>query len=173
MGTTAAQPLRLFTALWPDATTASAIADWQAAWQWPAQASRTRPERLHVTLHFLGNVAPGRVAELVDGLRVPFESFSLELGGGEVWPNGVAVLLPREQPAALTRLHVQLGKAVRQLQLPVDERPYRPHVTLARRARGAMPPPREANLRWRVDCGYVLARSLPGGAGYEVLHRFG
>jgi len=55
----------------------------------------------------------------------------------------------------------------------VDERPYRPHVTLARRARGAPPPPTGADLRWRVAGGYVLARSLPGGAGYEILHRFG
>jgi RNA 2',3'-cyclic 3'-phosphodiesterase len=173
METLAAQPLRLFTALWPDASTTSAIANWQAAWQWPAQASRTKPQRLHMTLHFLGNVAGNRVAELVDGLRVPFEAFTLEFGTGEVWPNGVAVLLPREQPAALSRLHARLGDAVRRLQLPVDDRPYRPHVTLARRSRGATPAPGEANLHWRVAGGYVLARSLPGGAGYEILHRLG
>jgi len=126
-----------------------------------------------MTLHFLGNVAASRVAELVEGLSMPFEPFSLEFGTGEVWPNGVAVLLPRDQPAALTRLHARLGEAAGRLQLPVDDRPYRPHVTLARRARGATPPSAGADLRWRVHGGYVLARSLPGGAGYEVLHRFG
>ncbi|MGZ5196110.1 MAG: RNA 2',3'-cyclic phosphodiesterase [Ramlibacter sp.] len=173
MGTMPAQPLRLFTGLWPDAATAAEIARWQAGWQWPSQAAPTQPERLHVTLHFLGNVAGTRVAELVDGLRVPVDAFTLEFGAGEVWPNGVAVLLPSEQPAALSRLHARLGDAVRRLQLPVEERPYRPHVTLARRARGASPPPAGADLRWRVADGYVLACSLPGGAGYEILHRFG
>jgi hypothetical protein len=43
---------------------------------------------------------------------------------------------------------------------------------LARRARGATPPSAGANLRWHVAGGYVLARSLPGGKGYEILHRF-
>ena len=69
-------------------------------------------------------------------------------------------------------LHSGLGKALRQLQLPVDDRPYRPHVTLARRSRGAVRPSAQAELRWHVSGGYVLARSLPGGTGYEILHRF-
>jgi RNA 2',3'-cyclic 3'-phosphodiesterase len=172
MGTTAAQPLRLFTALWPDTATTAAIAAWQAAWQWPAPASRTGPDRLHLTLHYFGNVASGRIAELVDGLEVPVDAFTLAFGTGEVWPKGVAVLLPREQPAALTQLHARIGDAAHRLHLPVEERPYRPHVTLARRARGASPPSAGANLRWQVAGGYALVRSLPGGAGYEILHRF-
>jgi hypothetical protein len=27
-------------------------------------------------------------------------------------------------------------------------------------------------LRWRIEEGFVLVRSLPGGAGYQVLERF-
>jgi RNA 2',3'-cyclic 3'-phosphodiesterase len=122
MDNTAAQPLRLFTALWPDAAPTAAIAAWQAAWQWPTQASPTRPERLHMTLHFLGNVAGNRVAGLVEGLRVPFDAFSLELGAGEIWPNGVAVVLPREQPAALARLHSPLSSGRSRAATPTARR---------------------------------------------------
>jgi RNA 2',3'-cyclic 3'-phosphodiesterase len=173
METTPALSLRLFTALWPGSALAADIARWQTAWQWPAQAARIMPERLHVTLQFLGNVPAARLPELVDGLNVQFEPFTLALGAGEVWRNGVAVLLPDEVPAALAGLHSRLGDAVRRLGLSPEERPYRPHVTLARRAWGATPPAAGADLRWRVAGGYVLVRSLPGGAGYEILERFG
>jgi RNA 2',3'-cyclic 3'-phosphodiesterase len=173
METTPVRPLRLFTALWPGEAVAAEIARWQSAWQWPSQVARIKPERLHVTLHFLGDVAVARLPEVVQQLKVEFDPFALELGAGEVWPNGVAVLLPAGQPLALNRLHTRLAAAVRRLGLSVEERPYRPHVTLARRAWGASAPPRAAGLRWRVDSGYVLARTLPGGAGYEIVQRFG
>jgi RNA 2',3'-cyclic 3'-phosphodiesterase len=172
METTAARPLRLFIALWPDKVLAAEIGAWQAAWLWPQQAVRIKHDRLHMTLHFLGDVAAARVPELVEHLKVAFDPFTLEFGVGEVWPNGVAVLLPNEQPAALAKLHQRLGDAVRRLGVPVEGRPYRAHVTLARRAWGAARPPVTPDLKWRVDSGYVLARSLPGGAGYEILQRF-
>jgi len=70
------------------------------------------------------------------------------------------------------RLHAALRRELVVLDLPVEARPCRAHVTLARRARGAKPPPQGPALRWRIDAGFVLVRALPGGAGYEVLERF-
>jgi RNA 2',3'-cyclic 3'-phosphodiesterase len=172
MDTTAARPLRLFTALWPGEPLVARMAGWQRNWRWPPRAACIRPERLHATLHFLGDVPAARIPELAQGLQVPFEPFTLEFGAAEVWPNGVAVLLPHEPPAALASLHGRLGDAVRRLGLPTEARPYRPHVTVARRAWDASPAPVPAGLRWRVDGGYLLVRSLPGGAGYEPLARF-
>ncbi|HMA07197.1 MAG TPA: RNA 2',3'-cyclic phosphodiesterase [Ramlibacter sp.] len=165
-------PLRLFVALWPDPATREAVAQWQNAWKWPDRAAPEKPERLHLTLHFLGNVPAQRVAALVGGLRVPCEPFSLELGRGEVWPNGVAVLRPESVPPPLLALHAALSQRVTDFGLPVDSRPFRPHITLARRATGARAPPRGPRLRWQADHGYVLVSSLPGGAGYKVLARF-
>jgi RNA 2',3'-cyclic 3'-phosphodiesterase len=172
METTAARPLRLFIALWPDKVLAAEIGAWQAAWLWPEKAARIKPDRLHMTLRFLGDVAAAGLPELVEHLKLAFDPFMLEFGVGEVWPNGVAVLLPNEQPAALAKLHQRLGDAVRRFGLPVEETRYRAHVTLARRAWGASRPPAPPDLEWRVDSGYVLVRSLPGGAGYEILQRF-
>jgi RNA 2',3'-cyclic 3'-phosphodiesterase len=169
----AGRPLRLFTALWPGDALRHAIASWQQAWSWPAEAARVKADRLHLTLHFLGNVPAGRLPDLLRGLRVPFEPFDLSLGEGEVWSNGVAVLRPQRAPPALVRLHAALDQQLSGLALPPEERPYRPHVTLARRARGAKPPREGLHLRWRIDTGYVLVRSLPGAAGYQVLQRFG
>ena len=168
-----AAPLRLFVALWPDPATRAAIAQWQRAWDWPLRAAPVKAERLHLTLHFLGDVPAGRLGEIAAGLRGPFEPFELEFGHGEVWPNGIAVLEPADTPPQLERLHAALRDAVVALGLAVDMRPFRPHVTLSRRARGAKPPAQQPRLCWRVDQGYVLARSPGGGAGYEIVRQFG
>jgi RNA 2',3'-cyclic 3'-phosphodiesterase len=165
--------MRLFTALWPPDPVRAAIANWQARWEWPRAAAPVRPERLHITLHFLGEVPVARFADLARALRVPFEPFELALGTGEVWPSGVAVLQPHAVPPALARLHAALGARLAMHAWPLDARPYRPHVTLARRAHGARPPPEGPGLRWPAGDGYVLVRSLPGGAGYEVIERLG
>lgn len=168
-----AAPLRLFVALWPDPATRAAIAHDQQAWSWPSRAAPVKAERLHLTLHFLGDVPARRLGEVAAGLRTHFEPFDLELGQGEVWANGVAALVSARTPTQLERLHAGLSDAVVALGLAVDTRPYRPHVTLARRALGAKPPARERRLRWRVDQGHVLVRSLPGGAGYRVIESLG
>ena len=91
-------PMRLFVALWPDPVTRAAIAQWQRAWDWPPRAAPVKAERLHLTLHFLGDVPAGRLGEIAAGLRSPFEPFELEFGHGEVWPNGIAVLEPADTP---------------------------------------------------------------------------
>lgn len=163
---------RLFLALWPDAATRDAIARWQQGWAWPAGAARVRAERLHLTLHFLGNVESARVAALVAGLRVPFRPFILQFGQGELWLHGVAVLAPTQVPEALQALHGRLAGALKAQGLPTQEREFRPHVTMARRAAHAAPPARGPALTWQVRDGYVLARSLPGGQGYGILARF-
>ncbi len=165
--------LRLFLALWPDDRIRTGVTQWQQAWSWPSHAALVQPQRLHLTLHFLGDVPADRLTGLKGQLRVTFEPLALHLGQGEVWPHGVAVLRPEHTPTELTRLHGALADALVAASLPVDAREYRPHVTLARRASGAKAPAEGPGLRWHARQGYVLARSLPGGAGYEVLERFG
>ena len=166
-------PLRLFLALWPDAATRAGLAAWQQDWAWPARAARVATERLHMTLHFLGDVPAERLPALLRGIDIRMERFDLQFGRAELWPGGIAVLRPRHTPPALMRLHAGLGDALRRLDLPVESRPFRAHVTLARRAAGATPPAHGPELAWPVDTGYALVRSLPGGAGYQVLQRFG
>jgi RNA 2',3'-cyclic 3'-phosphodiesterase len=161
---------KLFLALWPDEGTRDAIAGWQSLWQWPQGAKLVGRERLHLTLHFIGNVPVARRAELVDGLRVSFEPMELAFGFGQLWPGGIAVLRPT-QPPPLLALHARLAQALQQLALPVEDRPFRAHVTLARKAAGATAPG-DASLRWVADSGYVLVQSLANGGRYEVLERF-
>jgi 2'-5' RNA ligase len=164
---------RLFLALWPPPQVRDALVESVRHWPWPDAARLTRPERLHATLHFIGSVPLGRLDEARRALSVPFEPFEWDFTRPEVWRGGIAVLCPAEVPAALARLHEALGVRLRQLELPVEERPYRPHVTLARKAQALKAPAQVAAVRWRAEHGYHLVRTLPGGQGYESLARFG
>lgn len=164
-----ARSARLFLALWPDEPVRQALLACRDAWHWGRDAGRVPPRHLHLTLHFLGEVPRRRVAELMQGLAVPVTPFELVLGPLAVWPNGVVVWEPVARPAELTRLHDELGQALVRLDVPLEERGYRPHVTLARRARGAIAPVSAAPLAWPVD-GYALVESCPGvPRRYEVL----
>jgi 2'-5' RNA ligase len=167
------ETLRLFTGLWPDNALRAAIAQWQGQWQWPQRASIVKADRLHLTLHFLGDIDASTLPALTKALRVRFEPFELEFGRAGVWPNGVAVLEPHSKPLQLLALHERIGAALRALKIPLDTRPYRPHITLARRAFSARAPQQGPGLQWRAESGFVLVRSMPGGAGYQVIERFG
>ena len=164
--------LRLFLGLWPDAEVLERLVALADGWSWPAQVRRSAPDQLHLTLHFLGNVPAVRLPDLRAGLRTEWSGCALDLDRGTVWPGGIAVLEASQVPPPLARLHAELGEELRELGVPVESRPYRPHVTLARKAAGAQPPPFEP-LRWHTGPGYALVRSAGGGRGYETLQSFG
>lgn len=164
--------LRLFLALWPPPDVLPLLVANAEAWEWNAEAKRTRPERLHITLHFIGNVPAQRLPELGTGLDAVWTGGELELDAATVWRGGIAVLEARRVPPVLMALHDALGERLRALDLPVEARPWRPHVTLARKAFGARPPA-FAPLGWRAGPAYALVRTMGGGRGYETLQAFG
>jgi 2'-5' RNA ligase len=163
---------RLFLGIWPPPAVRAEIERAADAWAWPATARRTRAERLHATLHFIGNVPQSRVAQVQNALRVPWKGgATLSLDRAEVWPGGVAVLEALHVPAALAELHAGLAEGLVDLALPVETRGWRPHVTLARKAQGAQPGALTP-IAWRLEASYALVRSLPGGAGYAPVQVF-
>jgi 2'-5' RNA ligase len=163
---------RLFLALWPDPATREALRAWRDAWTWPRGASPVHTDKLHLTLHFLGDQPRARLPELLDGFTVPFTPFDLRIDTAALWHNGIAVLAPTQPPQALLDLHTQLTQALVALGLQPEQRSYRPHVTMARRAAGAGLPPPGLVLDWRTDR-YALVESQPGnGGGYTVLREY-
>lgn len=164
----ALETLRLFIALWPDTHTRQALSALQAKQNWPLSARPTAAPDLHVTLHFLGQLPQYQLAPLLTALPAVPLSLDLCFDHLEVWPNQVATLTLSVVPDALIQLHETIGDSLRQIELQPDPRPYRPHVTLARKAQGlqaVMPRP----LDWRSQ-GYVLALS---DRGYHVLQHYG
>jgi RNA 2',3'-cyclic 3'-phosphodiesterase len=163
--------VRLFVALWPSDATRAALQAHAQAWAWPPAARRTLPQRLHITLHFLGSVDAGLVPALRQGLDLAWAGCELLLDRPQVWPGGIAVVEAGEMPPELAALHASLGERIASLGLSLESRRYRPHVTLARKAVDAQPAP--APVRWQARPGFALVRSHPGGRGYENLQLFG
>ena len=160
---------RLFLALWPDPAMRHLLQERRDAWGWPKGATPVPADKLHVTLHFLGGQPGERLPEFLDGLKVPFEPFRLELATATVWHNGIAVLEPGQAPPELLALHARLSDALVALGLHREARPYRPHVTMARRATGALLPSNASPIAWDVR-GYALVESTNGV--YTVLRDY-
>lgn len=160
---------RMFIALWPDDAVRHQLAAWRDGWRWPRSATPVRSERLHMTLHFIGELPAERIDEAATALARPRTPFELTFGRNVLWPHGIAVLEPASTPVALIDLHTTLAEALRTLALPVDQRDFKPHVTLARRANGALPAADGPAIRWKIDR-YALMRSHPGH--YEVVREY-
>jgi 2'-5' RNA ligase len=167
-----ASTTRLFVALWPNPAIRHALRERRDQWDWPRGASPVHTDKLHMTLHFLGGIPTEQVPELRRGLAVPFTPFRLSLGVPKLWPHGIAVLEPHEEPPELLALHARLADALLTLGLQPEARKFRPHVTLARRANSAVVPPEAEKLVWDI-AGYALVESRPGnGGGYTVLEQY-
>jgi 2'-5' RNA ligase len=163
---------RLFFALWPDDATRSRLS---FVTRRAVQACGGRPiakSNLHLTVAFLGDLTEAglEVARGVPPIEVG--AFDLTLDALGVWPESrILWLAPLAPPAALGELEAKLWDALAERGFTPEERIYRPHVTLARRAR----PVEETvePVQWHVS-ELVLIESLPYGdkAHYEVLGRW-
>lgn len=165
-------PLRLFFALWPDRALQGRMAAVAAPMQRQCGGRRVVAPLLHITLAFLGDTAPERVADL-QGLAagIAVTPFILRLTQAGVWPrSGIGWLAPSECPPPLLALVQQLNAALGQAGFPVERRPYRPHITVLRKAVRAPADPVAVDIDWPV-AGFALLQSTLGkhGPEYRVL----
>lgn len=163
---------RLFLALWPNEAVRGQLAGHARYWTWPAGCLPYAPADWHVTLHFIGNVQSERFAEIVARAQVPLEPFDLVLDQPQVWHRGLAVLRASAWPEALRVLHGQLGRALQGLGLPVDSRPYQPHVTLARNASAVLPPTACAPVVWPVRSYALVVSTGSREQRYQVIRQY-
>lgn len=161
---------RLFFALWPEEGVRAQLAS-----AWPAATLDGRPVRgdnLHLTLVFLGSVDRDTHAcaeRAADAVRCA--SFELVFDATGYFPRPQVVwIAPTHPPAELDVLVQALRAALAPCGLVLEARPYRPHLTLARkvRRRPALPP--ISPIRWPVrGFSLVESRSHPGGVRYVPL----
>ena len=103
------------------------------------------PSRVHVTLHFFGELQPRDVDDVGHALggAVPAPPFDLQLGGGGVFPPAgrprVLWLGFAEGADALTRVHAWIAPRVAGVGQPDRHAAFTPHVTVARVRREATP----------------------------------
>jgi 2'-5' RNA ligase len=167
--------VRLFFALWPDEQVRARLAQWSSALRALCGGRPTRPENLHLTLAFLGSVEDARVAEVERASgEVAARASALVLDQSGYWKhNRIAWAGAAVVPEELEALVSDLRGALERSHIRFDAKPFVPHVTLLRDARGSQALPALDPIDWEMD-GFVLVRSPAGrGRPYEVLKYWG
>lgn len=109
-----------------------------------------RPEAIHLTLKFLGEVQESRLQEIISALASAVEPFQATLrpaglggfGGSRLRVVWVGLEGDTEVMATLAR---RVDHALRPLRFPRERRPFAPHLTLAR-VQDRVPPPERRRL---------------------------
>ena len=184
--------MRLFLAVSPDEAARNRIdalhiqvertvGDAAPALRWVA------PAVAHLTVHFLGEIETTRVSALVAALEstVPVELFDLTLGSPEVSPRKGpprVIWMPVVSGVEpLTQVHRTLGERLARAGVPIEPRPFAPHLTIARvrdreerrsRLLGArLRDLRAPSIGWRVDHVTLFRSDLSGPTPkYDALH---
>jgi 2'-5' RNA ligase len=172
--------LRLFFALWPDDSQRerllrerllSAIRDVR-----PAAGGRAVPTgNLHVTLAFLGNVAPERVPDLraVAAARV-WPDTCLVFDRLAWWPKARLLCLEAQPlPPAFAEAVRAFHEDLRLKGFSIERRPFRAHITVARNVASAPVDPHGQQIppiSWPVqEVVLVASTPTPDGSVYRVL----
>ena len=111
-----------------------------------APVAWTAPKNLHITLNFLGEIAPERVPLVEREMRSVasgIDPFSLTAEGGGAFPgtrNPRVLWVGFLEPLELVRqLQQNMEDALSRAGFPRENRPFHPHITVGR-SRGALPP---------------------------------
>lgn len=155
--------VRLFFALWPDGPSMAATA---ALGQEVTLASAGRAvpaTNIHLTLAFLGHQPKTCIPSITQAVATIDEpAFELGLDTLGYWRKvKVAWVGTDASPPELAALNSRIVAALSAIGIRVDDRPYHPHVTLARKATAPVGGKLQRGIVWRVD-EFSLVASIPG-----------
>ncbi|HVF64941.1 MAG TPA: RNA 2',3'-cyclic phosphodiesterase [Casimicrobiaceae bacterium] len=170
-GETRGRKQRLFYALWPDAAARKALVRLAEEIARDGQGRAPRDVNLHLTVAFVGEVPVESVEALstigahAAGSVAPFRIVLERLGGTSY---GVAWLAPAAAVEPLHALHLELRSQLVAAGHALEQRMFRPHITLARDRirsvqRGSVP-----SIGWTVEAlSLVASTPAPGGSDYR------
>ena len=163
---------RLFFALWPDDRQRDRLRDQISPLAKLVEGQVVYRGNWHVTTAFIGDFPEARVAELqARAAEIAVEPFRLRFDRVEFWPRPkVASLVASTVPPELQRLVDAQISLLADFDITVEDRTYRPHITVVRRARPfeTQRLAQAAMIEWT---GFELVESIsqPGGATYRPL----
>lgn len=181
--------IRAFIALDLPAGVHRALAGLQQEWQQTAApVSWIKPESIHLTLKFLGNIANDQVGEIqahLRGIAITAAPFRLQPLGCGAFPSIKQMRVVWVGLQGATEALLQLQKAVEEALVPLgfapEGRPFRAHLTLGRvKGRRHLQLLQEAVLRRRgfqaeafdvTDVVLYRSELRPEGARYTALLR--
>ncbi len=163
---------RLFFALWPDDRVRAALTAQRDVVAHDYRGRPMRPDTLHLTLVFVGQVPELKVPTLIAcGDRVHVPSFRLDVDARSHFkPIKLAWLGCTEPPDALHILQSRLRAEIERAGFELDDVPFEPHITLARSCTLFPAPQAVPHVDWHVES-FVLVDShqTPAGPLYRVL----
>ena len=164
--------MRLFFALWPPADTARSLAEWAAEVGQQSGGRTTAVENIHLTLAFLGETEPDKAIAAARDVKAPHYGLPID-AAQYVKRNEMVWVGPASMPAELGALAADLHHALRAAGFVLEERPFRAHITLIRKARSPKSIPPLPRVAWPV-AEFLLMRSRTSSEGstYEPLERF-
>ncbi|MPZ64314.1 MAG: RNA 2',3'-cyclic phosphodiesterase [Pseudonocardiaceae bacterium] len=172
--------MRLFVALTPPADVVEELQARVAALRDLEQDLRwSRPEQWHLTLAFLGEVSDETCGELAGQLGTAagrHPPLTLSFGGGGRFGHRVLWTRVHGERDRLRRLANAVRAAARRSGLATEQRPYLPHLTLARAAGSADLRPLVDALApyegrsWTADELHLMHSRLGAGPGGTALH---
>jgi 2'-5' RNA ligase len=131
--------LRLFTAIELTESARAAIAGEQRALgRGMGQLRLVRPEQMHLTLVFIGEVSASRAAAIADLMTgdIPVQPFRIGFGGLGAFPaRGAPRVLYLDVVTGMSAaidLHDKVADRLVSAGVRRDERPFHPHLTLGR-----------------------------------------
>lgn len=132
-----------------------------------------RRETLHLTLAFIGGIAPERLAQLEDiAAAIGLPPFDLLFDRLQCLPRKrIAWASAGTLPAGLPELAANLKARLKTAGFRTEERPFSAHVTLLRNANcPAGTPDDSLHIEWPVRY-FVLVESelKPEGASYRII----
>lgn len=162
---------RLFFALWPDDGVRMAL-DEVGQSLLGKRIKRIPAANLHITLAFAGSVTVGvrKCLEAAAGTQ-QLAPFDLLLDTCGYWPGPrIAWIGPAHTPPALWSLVGALRTVFETCGLPVETRPYQPHVTLARKISRLANDTPVTPVAWSIRS-FSLIESVtdPRGVSYQRL----
>jgi len=166
--------LRLFFALWPDEEVRQSLAMINHELARCHHGKPIRPENLHLTLAFLGNVPEKSLDCLIlMANAIAFKSFDLKLDHLDIFPHARVIWAgPENEPAELLNLASDLHKGTLTCGIQLDPRPFKAHLTLMRKAK-RLSEQKITPVTWSVhDFCLVSSVSNSDGVEYKVFHRW-
>ena len=133
--------MRLFTAVMLPTEVRSHLEQIQRTHLAPRRLSIVRPENLHITLKFLGDIPDTKFRLLREALRsVPVETMTLVADRFEVFPSRGPVRVIAAgvggDAGKVALLYRQIEEVAAHFDVQRERREFKPHVTLARAREG-------------------------------------
>lgn len=153
--------MRLYYSLWPERAIAERFIEHAVMLQAAVGGRVTCVDSVHLTLAFLGDVADTRVTELLSPPpSIATERFVLDIDRIGVWHhNGIGWVAPSVTPESLAQLQGRLSDWLESIGLPLEQRAFKAHVTLLRKATGNVGTVPIESIRWPIDA-YLLVLSI-------------